>query len=69
VGGQRARAVVERGRQQIARALGVGSLQVTLTSGGTEANNLAIFGVARSLQAAGKPAGVVTSPLEHPSVR
>ncbi len=69
VAGQRARAVVERARQQIARALAVGSLQVTITSGGTEANNLAILGCSRALRVKGEPCGVLTSPLEHPSVR
>ncbi len=69
VGGQRVRAVLERGRRQIARALGVNTLQVTLTSGGTEANNLALFGAARWLRKHDRRHGVLSSPLEHPSVR
>ena len=66
--GQRARAVVEQARRAVARALGAEPLEVTFTSGGTEADNLALFGAARALRAAGRPAGVLTSPLEHPAV-
>jgi len=66
--GQRARGAVEAARRKVARAVGAEPLGVTFTSGGTEANNLAIVGSARALRAAGKPAGVLTSPLEHPSV-
>lgn len=66
--GQRARAVVEQARRAVARALGAEPLEVTFTSGGTEADNLALFGAARALRAAGRPAGLLTSPLEHPAV-
>ncbi len=38
------------------------------TSGGTEAANLAVLGVARALRAAGRPAGILVNPLEHPAV-
>jgi cysteine desulfurase len=66
--GQRARAVVEQARRAVARAVGAEALEVTFTSGGTEADNLALLGAARALRAAGRPAGVLTSPLEHPAV-
>lgn len=66
--GQRARAIVEQARRAIARAVGAEPLEVTFTSGGTEADNLAILGAARALRAAGRPCGVLTSPLEHPAV-
>lgn len=66
--GQRARAVVEQARRAVARALGAEPLEVTFTSGGTEADNLALLGAARALRAAGRPAGILTSPLEHPAV-
>jgi len=56
--GRRARAVVEDAREAIARLVGRDARDVVLTSGGTEANNLAL---------AGAP-GLVTSRLEHPSV-
>jgi cysteine desulfurase len=66
--GQRARAVVEQARRAVARAVGAAPLEVTFTSGGTEADNLAILGAARALRAAGRPAGVLTTSIEHPAV-
>lgn len=66
--GQRARAVVEQARRAVARAVGAEPLEVSFTSGGTEADNLALLGAARVLRAGGRPAGVLTSPLEHPAV-
>jgi cysteine desulfurase len=66
--GQRARAVVERARRSVARALGAEPLEVTFTSGGTEAANLALVGAARSLRERGEAHGILTSPLEHPAV-
>lgn len=42
--GRRARRVVEESREQIAQALGVRPSEVVLTSGGTEADNLAVKG-------------------------
>lgn len=50
----------------IARALGCSANEVVFTSGGTEANNLAILGLVRNL--AGQARHVVTTPIEHPSV-
>jgi len=66
--GQRARAVVEQARRAVARAVGAAPLEVTFTSGGTEADNLALLGAARALRAAGRPAGVLTTAIEHPAV-
>jgi cysteine desulfurase len=61
--GRAARAHVERAREAVARLAGCDPRDVVLTSGGTEANNLAL----RSAFA--REAGVlVTSRLEHPSV-
>jgi cysteine desulfurase len=56
--GRRARAVVDELREALAGAFGISARDVVLTSGGTEANNLAL---------AAAP-GLVTSRLEHPSV-
>jgi cysteine desulfurase len=56
--GRRARAIVEDARAAIARLLGRDERDVVFTSGGTEANNLALAG-ARA---------VVTSRVEHPSI-
>jgi cysteine desulfurase len=66
--GRAAREVVEDARRRIATALGAEPLGVTLTAGGTEADNLAVLGVARALRAKGRPHGVLSSPLEHPAV-
>jgi cysteine desulfurase len=46
--GRRARRVVEESREQIAAALGVRAGDVVLTSGGTEADNLAVKGIFRA---------------------
>ncbi|MEX1368247.1 MAG: cysteine desulfurase family protein [Nannocystaceae bacterium] len=67
--GQAAREVVEAARRRVAGALEAEPLGVTFTAGGTEADNLAVLGVARALRRAGRPCGVLTSPLEHPAVR
>ena len=62
--GDRARDLVERSRQEIASLVGADSHQVTFTSGGTEANNLAIV----SALSGSTRARIVTSPIEHSSV-
>ena len=58
--------IVEKSRSIIASELGVDKKSVYFTSGGTEANNMAIFGCARALKKRGKR--IITSKLEHPSV-
>lgn len=66
--GVRARAGVERAREQLSGAVrGVAgrAARVTFTSGGTESNNLAVLGFVR----ARRTERVVTSAVEHPSVR
>ncbi|MDN4474806.1 cysteine desulfurase family protein [Demequina sp. SYSU T00192] len=45
--GRRARAIVEDARERIAAALGADAAEVILTSGGTEADNLAVMGIHR----------------------
>ncbi len=62
--GRRARRAVEEAREEVARLVGAHDAEVFFTSGGTEANAMAIFG------AAGTARGrVVRSGAEHPSVR
>lgn len=63
--GHRARALVDTARERIATALGARPAEVVFTSGGTEANNLAVVGLALA-----NPRGrrIVTTPIEHPSV-
>lgn len=65
--GHRARAFLTAARGAIADGLGARPAEVVFTSGGTEANNLAIIGLALALA---RPRGshLVTTPLEHPSV-
>jgi cysteine desulfurase len=60
----RARDAVERARGRIAALLGCHADEIVLTSGGTEANNLAIRGV---LEGRSGRAHVVTSAIEHPA--
>lgn len=63
--GHRAHTTLETARQQIAAALGAKPAEVVFTSGGTEANNLAIIGLAL---AAPRGRHIVTTAIEHPSV-
>src|SRR5262245_66487550 len=61
--GRRARQALEDARERTAVLLDAFPDEVIFTSGATEANNLAIFGLT------GDPPGhLVTSPLEHPCV-
>lgn len=65
--GREARNALEKARGWIVRALGTNIMaeEILFTSGGTEANNLALLGVARSL---GHKGSIITSLVEHPSV-
>jgi cysteine desulfurase len=63
--GQFARKVLEEARSQTARLIGAPSRTIIFTSGGTEANNLAIFGAAR---ANGARKRILTSAIEHSSI-
>lgn len=63
--GRAARASLDRARDACAAELGVDRAAVTFTSSGTEAVNLAIFGVARRLPSAAR---IVTWAAEHQSV-
>ncbi len=64
--GQRAREAVARARGQVAALLGCDADEVVFTGGGTEANNLAIRGVA---EARGERRHLVTSVIEHPATK
>ncbi|HET6204040.1 MAG TPA: cysteine desulfurase family protein [Planctomycetota bacterium] len=64
--GREARVAVERARARIARVVGARPDQVVLTSGGTEANNLAILGSARATESRGRH--LLTTAVEHASV-
>jgi cysteine desulfurase len=58
-----ARAAIEEARDRVAAALGVDPGGITFTSGGTEADNLAVLGVL-----AAHPGPAVVSAVEHPAV-
>ncbi|MCS7045145.1 MAG: cysteine desulfurase [Gemmataceae bacterium] len=61
--GRRARRALEDAREEVAALLGAAADEVVFTSGATEANNLAIFGLV------GPPPGVLAgSGIEHPCV-
>src|SRR5271155_3306209 len=64
--GQRARGAVERAREHVAALLGARAAEIVFTSGGTEADNLAIFGIAGASSASRKH--VITSQIEHHAV-
>jgi len=67
--GQASRRAVEHAREQAAAALGCGPHDIVFTSGGTEADNLAIKGIAWAASAArGGPVHLVTSAIEHAAV-
>jgi cysteine desulfurase len=60
--GQETRAAVERARESVAALLGCRTSEVVFTSGGTEGDNLAIFGLAREAD------HVIASTIEHHAV-
>ena len=63
--GARARQAVARAREQVAALIGCDADEVLVTSGGTEANNLAIRGVTAALEESRRH--VVTTAIEHPA--
>jgi len=63
--GQRARRALEAAREHIAALISADPRDIVFTSGGTEANNLAIFGTAAATPARRK---IVSSAVEHSSV-
>ena len=61
--GQKARAIIEKSRRQIADALGVKSRNIIFTGGGSEANNMVLQNLLYS-----DKKHVITSAIEHPAV-
>lgn len=66
--GSRARSFVEKARSQVADLAGVDVRDVLFTSGGTEANNMALVSSVAMASGRGTLPRIVTSRLEHPSV-
>ena len=63
-----ARELLEQSRAQVAALLGCSSDEIVFTSGGSEANNLALKGTFFQLQRGNRPAHIITSAIEHPSL-
>ena len=64
--GQRARRILEEARERVAHLVAAPARSIVFTSGGTESNNLAIFGAASA--AGGRRRRIVSSSIEHSSV-
>lgn len=64
--GYEAEAYIKHAKEQIAKTLKVSEKEIILTSGGTESNNMAIFGAAEANKRAGMH--VITTAIEHASV-
>jgi cysteine desulfurase len=62
--GRQARAAVEAARAQVAAVLGAGEKEIVFTAGGTESDNLAMFGSLARYQ----PGHLIVSAIEHPAV-
>ncbi len=65
--GQQARAAVDKSRHQVAEILNARPNEIIFTSGGTEANNLAIRGLCEANNKYGKH--IITSQIEHSAVK
>jgi len=65
--GQPARAAIDKARRQLASLINARANEIIFTSGGTEADNLAIRGICQIAQSHGRH--LITSEIEHPSVR
>ncbi len=64
--GQEARAAVEESRRPVAEILGADTREVVFTSGGTESDNAALWGVFRSGYRPGNH--IITTRIEHPAI-
>lgn len=66
--GQRARAAVETAREQVAALVNARPQEIVFTSGGTESDNHAIFGVIQPLLPSSPRPHIITSSIEHEAV-
>lgn len=64
--GREALALLEEARSKASRLLEVHPAEIIFTSGGTEANNLALYGIAHAYSTQGKH--ILLSAIEHPSI-
>jgi cysteine desulfurase len=65
--GQRAKALLDEARSHVAALIGGEPAEVVFTSGGTEADNLALRGAAEALESGGRR-HIVTSAIEHEAI-
>src|SRR3954462_9374820 len=65
--GREARTALDEARERVARCLGASTDEIVFTSGGTEADNIAVLGSWRARRSEGRNS-VVTSPVEHKAV-
>jgi cysteine desulfurase len=65
--GRDARTALDEARERVAHCLGASTDEICFTSGGTEADNIAILGAWRSRSHEGRNA-IVTTPIEHKAV-
>ena len=66
--GQQARAALDAARDRVAAIFGSKPSEIVFTGGGTESDNLAIFGAARLRASQGKGRHIITSAIEHHAV-
>lgn len=66
--GRRARAAVDEARERLGVAVGAAPDEIVFTSGGTEADNLALMGAALGARRTGGRRGVVVSAIEHHAI-
>ncbi|WP_342432415.1 cysteine desulfurase family protein [Neobacillus sp. FSL H8-0543] len=64
--GREARHSIDTAREELARSIGAKENEIIFTSGGTEADNMALFGVAEGYQHIGKH--IITTKIEHHAV-
>lgn len=64
--GREARHYIDLARETLARSIGAKENEIIFTSGGTESDNMALFGVAESNQSKGKH--IITTQIEHHAV-
>jgi len=64
--GQQAKAALETARRQVATLIGAAPTEIVFVSGGTEADNLAIRGIAKQFGERGRH--IITTKIEHPAV-
>jgi cysteine desulfurase len=64
--GQEARAAVEDARRSVADLLGADTREIVFTSGGTESDNAALWGIFRSAARSGNH--IITTKIEHPAI-